>query len=395
MFSFSASLRFNKQRISTSGEVSLYMYVIINREVKKIPLKLKWPADKINIHSNTLLPRQRKDNEVNDYNLIIQSERAKYTEIQRTYRIRNEDLTMQKFLLEIKEFDSKECFATYMEQERNKRYKRGEIEKKTWQNANATRMAILKYDKLCLFKDINSKWLRGFQTSMRKENLKPGTIWARIATVKAYLQLANKEALLFVNPDALEFSNPKPKPRTVYLVEEEIRRLVILLDSDLTDRQQRILKAFLFTCFTSLRISDVYSANSDWEVQDNFLEFTPFKNRKRGKIIKIPILPIAKRFVKKGNGLYFDLPNSVQYNETLKELADKAQINKNITSHVGRHTFGYLYMVNVGNIYGLQQILGHAKLETTERYAHLDDDYQFESTRKIQEGFSDLMMKII
>src|SRR5690606_26350749 len=131
---------------------------------------------------------------------------------------------------------------------------------------------------------------------------------------------------------------------------------------DLTDRQLRILRAFLFTCFTSLRISDVYSANSDWEVQDNFLEFIPFKNRKRGKIIKIPILPIAKRFVKKGNGLYFDLPNSVQYNETLKELADKAQINKNITSHVGRHTFGYLYMVNVGNIYGLQQILGHAKL---------------------------------
>src|SRR5690554_6477919 len=116
MFSFSASLRFNKQRISTSGEVSLYMYIIINREVKKIPLKLKWPAVKINIDSNTLLPRQRKDNEVNYYNLIIQSERAKYTEIQRTYRIRNEDLTMQKFLLEIKEFDSKECFATYMEQ---------------------------------------------------------------------------------------------------------------------------------------------------------------------------------------------------------------------------------------------------------------------------------------
>lgn len=395
MFSFSASLRFNKQRISSTGEVSLYMHVIINREIKKIPLMLKWPADKINLETNTLLSRYKKDNEVNDYNLIIQSERAKYTEIHRIYRIRNEELTLKKFLVEIQTFDSKECFSTYLEQERNRRYKRGEIEKKTWQNANATRMAMLKYDKLCLFKDINSKWLKGFQLAMQKEKLKPGTIWARIATVKAYLQLANKEPLLHVHPDVLEFSNPKPKTKTVYLVEEEIRRLVILLDGDLTDRQSRVLKAFLFTCFTSLRVSDVYKANSEWEIQDNFLEFIPFKNRKKGRVLKIPILPIAKRFINKGNGLYFDLPNSVQYNETLKELATKAIINKNLTSHVGRHTFGYLYMVNVGNIYGLQQILGHSKIETTERYAHLDDDYQFRSARKIQDGFADLMLKII
>jgi len=404
--SFSSKLIINTQRVSKDGYGSLYISVIINRKKRNFPLKLKWPEDKIDFLAEKLLPRFKKDPDVVDFNLFIQIEKARHTEIQKTYRLKKEELTLEKFTREVKVFETKECFITFMEYERNRRYKRKEIEKKTFENANSCKLAIMRYDPFSLFKDINLKWMQGFKAFLestayhvdKKGNIyyyKSGTIWRHIATAKAYLVLASQEPMIYVDESAIQFPNPKPDTDTTYLNKLELRSLILLLDESLTDdelteRQRRVLKAFLFTCFTSLRISDVYKANSQWEIEDGFIQFIPHKNRKRQEEIKIPLLPMARSFIN-NTGFYFDLPNQVQYNETLKELAEKAGIKKNVTAHVGRHTFGYLYMTGEGNVYGLQELMGHSKIETTERYAHIDDDYKKSSTMKIQNGFEDLI----
>src|SRR5690606_8959183 len=104
---------------------------------------------------------------------------------------------------------------------------------------------------------------------------------------------------------------------------------------------------------TSLRVSDLYRAGSDWMVSDNLLVFTQHKNRNRKpKIVRVPLNTIAKSLVDDARQKFFELPTEQEYNRTLKELAAKADIRKNLTSHVGRHTFGYLYMTAVGNILG-------------------------------------------
>lgn len=389
----SIKLHYNSERVKKDGTASLYFRVIISREKKDFLLNLAWPENKIDLKNQTLLPRHKKDNDVADYNLIINVERARHTEIQLAYRLRGEDLTMVKLIREIKIFSTKECFTSYLELERNSRYRKKEIEKNTWQNAHATKMALLEYDALCLFKDINLKWLKGFKSHLINKGYKPGTVWAKIACTKAYLRLASMEPLIYVDRAVIEFPNPKVFTTTTYLDVEEVRRLIILLEHDLHDVQYRVLQAFIFTCFTGLRISDLYNANNTWEVQEGFLDFIPHKNRKKGKRQRIPLVPLARQFINKGEK-YFKLPNMVEYNETLKELAIKAYINKNLTSHVGRHTFGFLFMTKSGNIYALQQLLGHTKLETTERYAHIDDAYKMESTRKIESGFTDLVLNI-
>lgn len=389
----SIKLHFNKDRVRKDGKVSLYFRVIISREKKDFLMDISWPHEKIDLVNQILLPRHKKDTEVGDYNLILNCERARHTEIQLAYRLRKEELTMTKLIREIKIFNTKECFATYLELERNSRLRKREIEKNTWQNAHATKMVLLEYDPLCLFKDINLKWMKGFKSFLIGKGYKPGTVWAKIACVKAYLRLASIEPLIYVDAAAIDFPNPKTSTTTTYLDVEELRRLILLLEYDLNDVQYRVLQAFIFSCFTGLRISDLYNVNNSWEEQEGFLDFLPHKNRKKGKWQRIPLVPLAKQFINKGEK-YFKLPNMVEYNETLKELAIKAYINKNLTSHVGRHTFGFLFMTNSGNIYALQQLLGHSKLETTERYAHINDAYKMESARKIETGFADLVKHI-
>lgn len=405
MFSFNSRLWYENRRISKTGEVSIYLQVIIGSTHKAFPLKLRWPVKFIDLTKGILLPRTKNnDTDVYDYNLIIRTEMAKHTEIFRTYRLSNKPIDIKTFSRELQTFDQRESFITFFERERNRRYRLKEIEKKTWENANSVKLAIMSYDNLALFKNIDKKWMNGFKTHLINyeyekspsgisKRYKPGTIQAIIKTTKAYLHRASTEPLIFVNQSALEYSNPKPPIKTTFLNRDEIRRLILLIEGDLTDKQSRVLKSWLFMAFTSLRISDLYLANSQWEIADGFLTFIPAKNYKKGKIISIPLLPIAKRFLMSSQGSYFKLPNQAEYNETLKVIADKATIKKRLTAHVARHTFGYLYMTTVGNLYGLKEILGHSKIETTERYAHLDEEYQTENAKKIQKGFEDLMLR--
>ena len=62
------------------------------------------------------------------------------------------------------------------------------------------------------------------------------------------------------------------------------------------------------------------------------------------------------------------------YRDFLKFLK-KAEIKTHYRFHDIRHTFASHFMMNGGNIYDLQKILGHTSLEMTQRYAHLAPEH--------------------
>lgn len=407
MFNFSTKLFFHKHAISKkTGYVSLYVEVYISNsgryDQERFPLKLKWPHDKVDRERGALLPRHRFDPDVNDYNMIVMDQRARYNEIAKMYRLANRMLDMESFRRELRFNDPTKSLVKFMEDKRTELFAKKQISLQTWKNVGSTIRILEEYKPLIRFDELNGRWMRDFKSWLMKRSVckdpnstrthKPGTIWTRIRDLKAYLALANEEVSISVDEHAINFPNPEPQQITVYCNRDEVRRLLILLRSGyLTDMQHRVLKAFLFTCFTSLRISDLYRANTQWMVSDNLLVFTQRKNMDRKpKKVRIPLNSIARALVDETSKTFFDLPTEQEYNRTMKELAEKADIRKNLTSHVGRHTFGYLYMTTVGNLYGLKEILGHKKISTTERYAHLDDEYELQQVVKLEEGFEDL-----
>jgi integrase/recombinase XerD len=399
MYNFSSKLWFNPRAVNmATGEASVYLQVVLNGKHGEFSLKFKWPSKKIDLVNSVLLARFKDDKQAADHNLFIMRERARHNEIVFDYRYKRQYIDIPIFRRELSVFDSRESFSAYMEREIVARFNKKEIDLKTKQNAMAAYHLLIQYDKTALFNNINLKWMKALKQYLQNTEYKPGkkytpgTIWTRIKEVKTYLILANKEPTLRVHTEVLEFPNPKPPTETTYCNEDEVRRLMIVNRSgELTITQKQVLSAFLFACFTGLRISDVYRVNYSWIITPGYLDFIPKKNLKKGKKLHIAIMPMAQLFIQKMAGNYFELPTEAEYNRSLKEIAIKAEINKRLTSHVGRHTYGYLYMTKVGNIYGLQKALGHSKLETTERYAHLDDEYQTASAKTIQGDFEDLL----
>lgn len=62
-------------------------------------------------------------------------------------------------------------------------------------------------------------------------------------------------------------------------------------------------------------------------------------------------------------------------NKYLKKISKKADINKNLTTHIARHTFADMARKNGWSIYDISKGLGHSSLTLTEQYlAELDTE---------------------
>lgn len=393
MFKFSTTLYAWKSRVKKNGYSSIYLQVYISYsgswERDYFKLNLEWPLDKIDFDNAMLIPRYKEDPDVNDYNMIIMTERAKFNEIAKVYRLANRSLSIKELKREMIFADSSKSVVGYCELRRKELYRRREISFQTWKNYGTTIGRIKEFQYDIRFDQINKKWMDRFKAYLKKEGNSHNTIWTRLKDVKAMLKVANDEATIHVDPAAIEYENRYIDTPITYLNRDELRKLIKLLRSHtLIEQDENVLKAFLFSCFTSLRISDIYEANQGWMLSENFLLYTMVKNRMRKpKTIKIPIAPIAKEFISTTLNQFFKLPTQQEYNRTLKDIAVTAGIKKRLTSHVGRHTFGYLFMTSVGDIYALKEIMGHSKIETTQKYAHLDEEYKLEQVVKVMQGF--------
>lgn len=94
--------------------------------------------------------------------------------------------------------------------------------------------------------------------------------------------------------------------------------------------------------------------------------------------VNTPLLPKAVAILKKyendyraiSSGTLFPLLSNQKMNSYLKEIADLCVIDKNLTSHIARHTFATtITLSNNVPIETVSKMLGHTKIGTTQIYA--------------------------
>ena len=106
---------------------------------------------------------------------------------------------------------------------------------------------------------------------------------------------------------------------------------------------------------------------------------------KTGRKRYVPISPIVRELLQKlmreqkGDFVFCDqegVPLDAHHlYRDFHSSQKRAGFKRLIRFHDLRHTFASHFMMNGGNIYDLQKILGHASLEMTQRYAHMSPDH--------------------
>ncbi|MCB0460890.1 MAG: integrase catalytic domain-containing protein, partial [Flavobacteriaceae bacterium] len=180
-----------------------------------------------------------------------------------------------------------------------------------------------------------------------------------------------------------------------FLTIEEINEM--MEKKFLVPRLEQVRDIFVFCCYTGLSYSDVKKLSKDNLVIGIDGETWVRVNRtKTDTRSSIPLLPAATEIIKKYEG-HEDIINSdillpvlsnQKSNAYLKEIADVCGINKNLTTHLARHTFATTITLSNGvPIESVSKMLGHKSLRTTQHYAKILD-------RKVSEDMAVLKSKL-
>jgi integrase len=276
-------------------------------------------------------------------------------------------------------------FIDYIQSLSNKRYE----SKGNFGNWESLVKHLKKFAGLNLtFNDVNVKFCEDFRDYLNSaktksnQKLSSGSVSSYYSKFRVTLKQAVKDKIILSNPSD-DISTPKViEKQREYLTLDEIKALV-----KIECRYEVLKRAFIFSCLTGLRWSDINNLIwNDVEITSDGCRIT-FHQQKTKGLQYLDISEQAKNYLgTQGNPfdrVFIGLKYSSYANVELTKWMLKAGITKDITFHCARHTFAVLQLSLGTEIYTLSKLLGHSEIKTTQVYAKIIDAKKKEAVNKI------------
>jgi integrase/recombinase XerD len=309
-------------------------------------------------------------------NKVIGKFQTAANEVDIKYMMNRRRLTADILRKEILNPASVESFLDFYNREMNNRYNSRKIAWNTFRDNRVTLNKLRKFKNEIRFDEINVQLLEEFILFCQTEfNNGQSIISNSLKNIRTYLNLAQKSGRIVENPfTQREIKIPPYKKRLVWLTLEERNKLEeYFLSSFISRRHKNVLKTFLFQCWTGLRFSDVERIDRS-NIKGQTLVFIPHKTRRFSKEISVPLNDRALKYIdSESKTLFPNLISNQKTNKTLKEIGKICSINKDMTTHIARHTFASLFIKSGGQVTTLKEILGHADIKETMIYVHVND----------------------
>ncbi|MBB6273136.1 integrase [Pedobacter cryoconitis] len=274
-------------------------------------------------------------------------------------------------------YRGQQSFITYFKKLANEKY---EVEGNyaTWQ---ATYQHLLNFvdGQDTKFKDCNDDFLNRFRTYLLKTksrksdtDLSINSANVYLSKVKAALNRAQVERIVTDNPSSRIKNITREETEREFLSHDELVRLKGT-HCDYT----LLKKAFIFSCLTGLRWSDV--AKLKWKEviftkQDDKwkIHYTQKKTKKKQyHPIKKQAVELLGEFGEADEVVFKGLHYSANNNRILIKWVKAAEINKHITFHCARHTYAVISLIATKNLFLVSDLLGHSDIKTTQIYAKI------------------------
>lgn len=237
------------------------------------------------------------------------------------------------------------------------------------------------------FDDITPEWVQGFKDYLEND----AKAWSpRYERELEYHPLSRNSKLSYFNKlracihqalaDGVISDNPlrgvdnfkAEESKRMYLTIDEIKAITA---ADCP--APGVKRAFLFSCLTGLRRSDIMKMTwSEVHKQGDYTRII-FKQKKTSGQEYIDITPQAAELLGERRNptdlVFNDFLTASATNHAIKVWMLRAGITKEITFHCARHTFAVM-MLDIGtDIYTVSKLLGHRELSTTQIYAKVLD----------------------
>ena len=211
-----------------------------------------------------------------------------------------------------------------------------------------------------------------------KRRMKPRTVKARIILLNKMIRLALHRRIITRPPfDGFELEKTELKNKS--LTSDE---LDLLMKTPLKSGTQRFIRdMFLFSTFTGLAYADLHKLSWKDIITEDDGSLWISANRQKShtefnvKLLNIPIQIIEYYKGLAPDGKVFPPMSLGQVNVGLKRIARNCGINRALSFHQARYTFASQICLSQGvPIESVSRMLGHKHIETTQRYARLNNE---------------------
>ena len=234
------------------------------------------------------------------------------------------------------------------------------------------------------WRQLDSFHIRQFAAADNRAGLAPRSIQRRLSAVRSFFRYLIREGLLDANPaaDVPAPRGPKRLPKT--LDADQMGRLLELPQTDPLAVRDWAMMELLYS--SGLRLAELVGLDiGAVDLADGTVRVTGKGNKTR----VVPVgsharTAIAKWLKQRGHltrlntdqALFLGArgnrisPRSVQSRVQL--WARRQGLAQSVSPHLFRHSFASHLLESSGDLRGVQELLGHADISTTQIYTHLD-----------------------
>ena len=236
---------------------------------------------------------------------------------------------------------------------------------------------------IATWKDLDSEHVRAYAASCYRKGLGARSIQRRLSASRTFFRYLIREKEVKKNP-ITSVSAPKGKKRLPGNLDADrmARLLDIPGDGAIVDRDRAMLE-LLYS--SGLRLAELTNLNlGDVDMHDATVRVTGKGNKDR-------IVPVGRHALKAlrqwsiTRGDLADADEKAMFvsnrgtrissrsvQARVKHWAKRQGIDANVYPHLFRHSFATHMLESSHDLRGVQELLGHANISTTQVYTHLD-----------------------
>ena len=237
---------------------------------------------------------------------------------------------------------------------------------------------------------VQTEQLRAFVAAEHRRGLSPKSLLRRLSACRSFYGWLLKHGRIAASPAASLRAPKAPRKLPQVLdVDEAVQLVELPTDAPLGLRDRAMLELFYSS---GLRLSELCALRwRDLALADGLVTVLG----KGGKQRTVPVGSHAARalaewrrdsngqpdgavFPGRGGGPI--TPRAVQIR--LRQLAQRQGLFKRVHPHLLRHSFASHVLESSGDLRGVQELLGHADIATTQIYTHLD----YQHLAKVYDG---------
>jgi integrase/recombinase XerC len=233
------------------------------------------------------------------------------------------------------------------------------------------------------WRSIDSQHVRVFAARSHAGGLAPRSIQRRLSAVRSFFNFLVRERVLKSNP-AIEIRAPKVARRLPQTLDaDQMGRLLEIPAGDILTTRDRAIMELLYS--SGLRLAELVGLGQTG------VDFADRTVRVLGKGNKTRIVPVGRKalealqaWLKERGSLAKSDEDALFVGRNGRRLSPRAiqvrvaywarrqGLGQHVHPHLFRHSFASHLLESSGELRGVQELLGHADISTTQIYTHLD-----------------------